>query len=326
MNTGATPSILLVAWLCLHPVVANAVEAPVTTVDTIHFLIPGAAGGGWDRTARGTGRALYESGLITRVRYENMSGGGGGKAIAHLIERNSSDMLMVNSTPIVIRSLKNIFPQSFRDLTPVASVIGDYSVIAVRQQSAITSIQQLVHKQNLSPRAVAFAGGSVTGGMDHLVSALVLRAAGATPRSVKYIPYDSGGKAMAGLLSGEAQVLTSGFSEVIDLVRQRLVRILCVTADVRLAAAPATPTCHEAGAGNAVFLNWRGFFASPHLTGEGASRFERTLAAMYATPEWNSIRDHNGWVDSFAAGPNFFVMLEQQEAALGELMVDLGLL
>jgi putative tricarboxylic transport membrane protein len=27
-------------------------------IDSIHFLIPGGAGGGWDGTARGTGEAL----------------------------------------------------------------------------------------------------------------------------------------------------------------------------------------------------------------------------------------------------------------------------
>ena len=30
-------------------------------VDSIHFLIPGGAGGGWDGTARGTGCLLYTS-------------------------------------------------------------------------------------------------------------------------------------------------------------------------------------------------------------------------------------------------------------------------
>ena len=33
-------------------------------VDSIHFLIPGGAGGGWDGTARGTGEALTKSGLL----------------------------------------------------------------------------------------------------------------------------------------------------------------------------------------------------------------------------------------------------------------------
>ena len=74
-------------------------------VDSIHFLIPGGAGGGWDGTARGTGEALTKSGLVGSASYENMSGGGGGKAIGYLIENADSQhgTMMVNSTPIVIR-------------------------------------------------------------------------------------------------------------------------------------------------------------------------------------------------------------------------------
>ncbi|HHE74805.1 MAG TPA: tripartite tricarboxylate transporter substrate binding protein, partial [Desulfobacteraceae bacterium] len=52
-----------------------------TTVDKIHFLIPGGAGGGWDGTARGVGKALVDSGIIKHASFENMSGGGGGKAL-----------------------------------------------------------------------------------------------------------------------------------------------------------------------------------------------------------------------------------------------------
>ena len=74
-------------------------------INKIHFLIPGGAGGGWDGTARGTGEALTKSGLIESATFENMSGGGGGKAIGYLIENSKSNhgTLMVNSTPIVIR-------------------------------------------------------------------------------------------------------------------------------------------------------------------------------------------------------------------------------
>ena len=55
-------------------------------LEEVHFLIPGDAGGGWDGTARGTGEALTASGLVGSASYEKMSGGGGGVAIAHLIE------------------------------------------------------------------------------------------------------------------------------------------------------------------------------------------------------------------------------------------------
>ena len=84
-------------------------------LDSIHFLIPGGAGGGWDGTARGTGEALTESGLVGTASYENMSGGGGGVAIGYMIENAASldGTMMVNSTPIVIRSLTGVFPYNF---------------------------------------------------------------------------------------------------------------------------------------------------------------------------------------------------------------------
>jgi putative tricarboxylic transport membrane protein len=44
---------------------AFALSAPAQAeqmADSIHFLIPGGAGGGWDGTARGTGEALTEAG------------------------------------------------------------------------------------------------------------------------------------------------------------------------------------------------------------------------------------------------------------------------
>ncbi|MEL6773494.1 MAG: tripartite tricarboxylate transporter substrate binding protein, partial [Pseudomonadota bacterium] len=114
----------------LAAVAAIGLSAPAMAepaVDSIHFLIPGGAGGGWDGTARGTGEALTKAGLVGTASYENMSGGGGGKAIGFLIENAESNhgTLMVNSTPIVIRSLTGVFPQNFRDLTLVAGTIGD---------------------------------------------------------------------------------------------------------------------------------------------------------------------------------------------------------
>jgi putative tricarboxylic transport membrane protein len=115
-------------------------------VDSIHFVIPGGAGGGWDGTARGTGEALTNAGLVGSASYENMSGGGGGKAIGYLIENAESNhgTLMVNSTPIVIRSLTGVFPHNFRDLTLVAGTIGDYAALVVGKNSSLNSMGDLM--------------------------------------------------------------------------------------------------------------------------------------------------------------------------------------
>ena len=296
-------------------------------VDSIHFLIPGGAGGGWDGTARGTGEALTNAGLVGSASYENMSGGGGGKAIGYLIENAESNhgTLMVNSTPIVIRSLTGVFPQSFRDLTLVAGTIGDYAALVVPADSSVESVNDLIEAFNADPSGVAVGGGSVPGGMDHLVAAMVFQAAGADPVAMKYVPYDGGGATMAGLLSGEVQAVSTGFSEAVELAKAGEVRIIGVTSDERVDAYADAPTMKEQGL-DTTFVNWRGFFAAPGLPEDKLAAYQDAIAKMYETPEWEEVRARNGWVNIHNPGDDFEAFLESQEKVIGDLMRQLGFL
>ncbi len=296
-------------------------------VEEIHFLIPGGAGGGWDGTARGTGEALTGAGLVGSASYENMSGGGGGKAIGYLIENAESQQgtLMVNSTPIVIRSLTGVFPQSFRDLTLVAGTIGDYAAIVVGKDSAVNSMPELIAAYKADPSNVAIGGGSVPGGMDDLVAAMAMAAAGEDPTAVKYIAYDAGGKAMAGLLSGEIAALSTGFSEAVELAKAGEVKIIGVTASERVDAYPDAPTMKEQGL-DTEFVNWRGFFAAPGLSEDKVTAYQMALEKMYETDEWEAVRARNGWVEIWNSGSDFQTFLENQEKQIGDLMKKLGFL
>ncbi|MGR3623970.1 Bug family tripartite tricarboxylate transporter substrate binding protein [Pseudophaeobacter sp.] len=296
-------------------------------LDSIHFLIPGGAGGGWDGTARGTGEALTKAGLVGTASFENMSGGGGGKAIGFLIENADSNhgTLMVNSTPIVIRSLTGVFPHNFRDLTLVAGTIGDYAAIVVGKDSPVNSMSDLIAAYDANPSKTAIGGGSVPGGMDHLVAAMVMEAAGKDALAVKYIPYDAGGKAMAALLSGEIAALSTGFSEAVDLANAGEVKIIGVTANERVAAAPDAMTMKEQGI-DTTFVNWRGFFGAPNLPADQLAMYQDALAKMYDTPEWEDVRARNGWVNIHNSGDDFKTFLEEQEQVIGDLMRKMGFL
>ena len=296
-------------------------------IDSIHFLIPGGAGGGWDGTARGTGEALTKSGLLNKATYENMSGGGGGKAIGYLIENSRSNhgTLMVNSTPIVIRSLTKVFPQNFRDLTLISGTIGDYAALVVSTKSTLRNFNDLVKAYKKNPSAVAVGGGSVPGGMDHLVAAMAFKAAGADPTRVKYIPFDAGGKAMAALLSGEIDALSTGFSEAVAMENAGEVRIIGVTSDERVPAAPNAPTLKEQGY-DTTFVNWRGFFAAPDLPSNMRRAYIELIGKMYDTSQWETVRARNGWVNIHNPGDKFLEFLTGQEKVIGDLMRELGFL
>ena len=325
MKNWMTKILLLMAVATLAMPVGLTLASSENAVKELHFLIPGGAGGGWDGTARGVGKALLDSKLVEQASFENMSGGGGGKALNHLIStaHRQQGTLLVNSTPIIIRSLTGVFPQSFRDLTPVAAVIADYAALVVAKGSKYHTLDQMLADFKKNPRSVKVAGGSVKGSMDHLVPAMIVKAAGGNPLKLVYVPYDAGGKAMAGLLSGDTQVLSTGFGEALGLAKQGEVRILAVTSDERLAQAPEVPTVKESNV-DVSFANWRGFFGAPGLPEAKAVAYRDLLQKMYSTPEWAEVRDKRGWQDLYKPGAEFTAFLEGQEKAIGSMMRELG--
>lgn len=318
--------IIITLFFLMMSMPASSSPQPFT-LNKIHFLIPGGAGGGWDSTARGVGEALRVSGTVTNVSFENISGGSGGRALAYLLETadRQTNTLMISSTPILLNSLKKVFPQSYKQLTPIAAVIADYGAFVVKVNSPYHNWQQVMDSFKRAPKSIKVAGGSARGSMDHLVFVQAVKESGGDPREVRYIPYNAGAQAMVGLLSEETQLLSTGLSEAIALAAQGEVRILAMTAPNRLPLIPDVPTLVEQQV-NAVFINWRGFFAPSNISETEIKDYERVFKQLYQLPQWQQIRDTRGWIDNYIAGEDFAVFLEQQEQQLGVLMTELGLL
>jgi putative tricarboxylic transport membrane protein len=195
----------------------------------------------------------------------------------------------------------------------------------VVKESPFNSWQQVLEAFQEDPRSVKVAGGSVRGSTDHFIIARALQLGGGNPRKVVYVPYDGGGKAMAGILTGESQVLSTGLSEAIDMARAGEIRILAVTAPKRLVDAPELPVLTEMGY-PLEFANWRGFFAAPGLP---ASRYEsmmKTVSKIVETEAFEEVRARNGWSSLHMEGQDFYQYLETQEQEIGSLMRELGFL
>ena len=299
-------------------------------MEKIHFVIGGGAGGGWDGTARGTGEALTKSGMLKSASFENMSGGGGGKALAFMINTQPKNTILVQSTPLVLRSITRHEGYvtgsgvlSYKDVTPIAGVIGDYGAIAVAKDSPYKNFKDVVDAYKKNPSSIKMAGGSVRGSMDHLIGALAFQAAGANPNDVAYIPYDAGGKALAGLLSGETQIISTGLGELMGARDQ--VRIIGITAPSRVADAPDAPTLKEQGY-DVQFVNWRGFFGPPNMSNKDKKALSTMLGKVMKTPEWEAVRKRNAWVNIYNSDKDFVKFLDAQTVEMTALMKKLGVI
>ena len=307
-----------------------SVSSTTFAMDKLHFLIGGGAGGGWDGTARGTGEALTKAGMLGSASFENMSGGGGGKALSFLINTKPANTVLVQSTPLVLRSItrhkgyvKGDGVLSYKDVVPIAGVIGDYGAIAVAKNSPYKTFGDVVAAYKKNPSSIKMAGGSVRGSMDHLIGALAFQEAGADPNNVVYVPYDAGGKALAGLLSGETQILSTGLGEVMGARDQ--VNIIGITAPERVADAPDVPTLKEQGF-DVQFVNWRGFFGPPGMSSSMKDEIAKMLGDVQKTPEWEAVRKRNAWVNIYNPGSKFVAFLEKQTIEMTALMKKLGVI
>ena len=324
-NIKKLVSVLFSAILLFSAIATNSIA-----MDKIHFVIGGGAGGGWDGTARGTGEALTKSGMLKSTSFENMSGGGGGKALAFMINTQPKNTILVQSTPLVLRSItrhegyvSGSGVLSYKDVTPIAGVIGDYGAIAVAKDSPYKNFKDVVDAYKKNPSSIKMAGGSVRGSMDHLIGALAFQAAGANPNDVAYIPYDAGGKALAGLLSGETQIISTGLGELMGARDQ--VRIIGITAPSRIADAPDAPTLKEQGY-DVQFVNWRGFFGPPNMSNKDKKALSTMLGKVMKTPEWEAVRKRNAWVNIYNSDKDFVKFLEKQTVEMTALMKKLGVI
>ena len=324
-NIKKIVSVLFSAILLFSATATNSIA-----MDKIHFVIGGGAGGGWDGTARGTGEALTKSGMLKSASFENMSGGGGGKALAFMINTQPKNTVLVQSTPLVLRSItrhegyvSGSGVLSYKDVTPIAGVIGDYGAIAVAKDSPYKNFKDVVDAYKKNPSSIKMAGGSVRGSMDHLIGALAFQAAGANPNDVAYIPYDAGGKALAGLLSGETQIISTGLGELMGARDQ--VRIIGITAPSRVADAPDAPTLKEQGY-DVQFVNWRGFFGPPNMSNKDKKALSAMLGKVMKTPEWEAVRKRNAWVNIYNSDKDFVKFLDAQTVEMTALMKKLGVI
>jgi len=193
------------------------------------------------------------------------------------------------------------------------------------KDSPYNNFADLVAAYKADPSSVSIGGGSVPGGMDHLVAAMAMEAAGADPTKVKYIPFDAGGKLNAAILAGEVSAGSTGFSEAVALAKAGEMKILAVTSSKRVPAFEDAPTLVEQGY-DATFVNWRGFFAAPGLPKDKADAYRSVIAKMYDTSEWEEVRARNGWVNIHNPGDEFVSFLENQEDVIKSLMTKLGFL
>lgn len=294
------------------------------SIDHIHFLIPGGKSGGWDITARQAAKVMLNQKIVTRVSYENLSGAGGSRALLELIAapEQHNNTLMVQSMPLILRSVTGVIDKGFRDISPISLLITEFQVIAVPVYSEFSTLSSLLRAIHSSPEQYPVLGGSSLFSLDHITMLLVMRAYSGNAQQLRYIPSNGGGAALQRLLSGTGSALVTGYGEVIEAANKGLVRILAISSQDRLVDSNI-PTFVEQGV-DVVLSNWRGFFAHKSTPAEKAEEYIKAIRRLSVSEQWRDIRHQFGWSPLVLSGDEFYRFLIEQELMVQEILNDIN--
>jgi putative tricarboxylic transport membrane protein len=209
----------------------------------------------------------------------------------------------------------------------VGALGADYGVLVVKDDAPYQSLTDLVDAVKADATSISFAGGSATGGFDHLKVLQVMKAAGFDDiRSVRYIAFDGGGEAITQLLGGHVQVMTGDISEILGFIESGDVRALAVLSDERLPGSLGEIATAKEQGFDVVAPNWRGFYVGEGVSDDAFDFWATSLQTVYDSGEWQAIMEQNGLMPFFKAGPDFQGYVDAQVADIRTLSQEIGII
>lgn len=281
-------------------------------------IAPAGAGGGWDFTCRVPGAQLMQKlGLIDgAMKVVNMSGSGGGKAFSYVVTSRNDDenLIVAASAATATRLAQKVYGDYRADNVRWIGALGmDYGVIVVGKDSKYKTLADLVEQLKNDPRKAPIVGASSVGGWDHIKMLLIAKEAGIKNlRSINYIPFDNGGKALLEVVAGRAAAFTGDTSEIIGQLQAGQVRVLAVLSNKRVPALGGDAKTAKEQGYDVVGGNWRAFYAPAGISDEAYKYWVSAVETVANSPEWTELRIKNGLAEFSSFGKDFDDFVRRQ--------------
>ena len=277
----------------------------------IHWILPGAPGSPPDVAARIVGEGLARE-LGQPVIVENRPGASGTIALA-AVAKSAPDgyTLGMLSVPLVVAP--SVFPalayDTERDVVPVTQFAQTRYLLAVRSDSQIHTVEELVAMAKANPGRLTFSSAG-NGTVPHLAGELLRLRAGI---DIRHIPYKSGPFALTALLGSQVDMLFSTPSSLSAHLKSGKLRALATPAPSRLPGYPEVPTTAEAGFPGIELSDWFGIATPAGTPRAVVDRLSAAVRKVLAQSETSERLTSAGFAPVLDSGPDRFALVVQSE-------------
>lgn len=224
----------------------------------IKVVVPFATGGGTDVIGRSLIQLMSED-LGQSMIIDNKPGAGTviGSDFVSKAGADGHTLLMTTSALAINASLMTKLPyDTLNDLPPVGRICNGPIIIAVRADSPIQSVADLIRIAKERKGRLSYAS-SGNGSAVHMAAELFKMMAKV---DIQHIPYRGAGPAYTDLLGGQVDMLFGTAGGTHKFVKSGQMRAIALTSATRVDAYPGIPSVSEVMAGYSAEV-WYGLFA-----------------------------------------------------------------
>lgn len=290
----------------------------------VQCIAPAKPGGGFDLTCHLLRDALrqpiapFDANVDTRY----LPGGIGAVAFDQAVRRQWGDprTLVAFSTGSLLNIAEGKFgPHRVTDVRWLATVGVEYGAIAVRNDARLPSLAALRDLLARNPSAAVFGAGGTVGSQDWVKAALLVQAAGADHRDMRFVAFEGGGQALAALRGGHVDVFCGDMLEALEALPAGGIELLAVLAPHRVQGPLShVPTAREQGV-DVVWPTVRGFYMGPRVPQHEFDDWTHTMRRMLQRPEFLRLLASYGLEPHPLVSPELEPYLQSEVARLREL-------
>ena len=289
----------------------------------LRYVLHVEPGGATDVMARRLAEQLQKS-LNVNVIVENRSGGSGARQMAQL-SRATPDGLTIGS---VTASHLGMFQQSGQfnidSVEWACNLVLEPYLLAVRSDSGIDTLAELVEQAKAAPGSVSVAGfGEASGG--HIAWLMFDEAAQMNKGDINWVPYNSVGDATTATLGGHNTVAITYIGLVKQHVEAGTMKVIGIMSDERPANMPDVPTYAEAGFDvDTRWQQFRGIIMPKDTPIEAQEALCAEVDKVLQTPELQAYISESDLVPGYMPPAEFAEFVKAQEEATKTWLARLG--
>jgi len=249
----------------------------------VRIVVPFAAGGATDIITRILAQKLTEVWGQTVIVEDR--GGAAGNIGAAEVAKSAPDgyTLLMTSGSIVTANqhiYRNMGFDPAKDLIPITGVASGPQVAVVNPAFPAKSLKELIAMAKAKPGALNYGHAGI-GSQTHLAAENLLYTAGI---DMINIPYKGEGPAIADLVGGQINMVTSNLPAAIGFINQGKLRALAVTSRERINQLPNVPAAAETLPGFEN-LGWFGLMAPAGTPKNLVDSIQRDTAKVLGTTD-----------------------------------------